>query len=353
MKRKNTKVEVGLPPGTIRFSGNQKVDKIQIHFLTFNGVQVEENTLDNHEDIDFIEPNPDRITWYDIRGLHDTELIESIGSAYQLHPLILEDIADTFQRPKFEDYDTGLFFILRALTFSVEEKRFLTEQVAIYAKPGLVLTFQETASDLFTLVRKRIQASKGRIRERGVDYLMYALIDVMVDHYFLVMDAFETVLEDVEDRLTRGNGQNIRDEIHALRKGLLSARKTLGPTREAISRFARTDSSIIEERTGLYIRDLQDHTVQVIDKMENYRDLLNGLQDLHISEISFKMNKIMQVLTIITTIFVPLSFLVGLYGMNFVNIPELTNPNGYFNLLFVMIGLVLLSLVWFKSKRWL
>lgn len=284
--------------------------------------------------------------------MHDSNLIQLLGKTFELHPLILEDVVDIHQRPKFEEYENGIFIVIRALSFDRQAVKIKTEQIAIYFRKGLLLSFQETESDLFAAVRNRVHSGKGRIRRKGADYLSYALLDNIVDHYYIVLDEVENVVEGLEEELLTNPGHSIKEKIHSLRKELLVVRKSIAPLREAISRFSKSENDLIEESSVVFIRDLYDHTVQIMDMVETYRDMLNGLQDLYISEISFKMNQVMQVLTIITTIFVPLSFLCGLYGMNFDNMPELHFKYGYFILLGVMLLIALGSLIFFKRKKW-
>lgn len=348
-----TRKKTGLPPGSVIFTGNQKVEKIQIHYLKYNAAQFEEETLDNHSDIVFHESAEHIVDWYDVRGLHDTSLIEQIGAVFKLHPLVLEDVADTQQRPKYEEYPLGIFLVFRALSFDKNKKKVIGEQIALYFRKGLTLTFQEDHTDIFANVRKRIHLGKGKIRQRGSDYLAYALADSMVDNYFLVLDQVEEEIEQLEDSLLTAPDSSSKADIHHLKKEVIRIRKTIAPLREAISRFSKSDSELIETSTNIFLRDLYDHTIQIMDVVDSYRDMLNGLQDLYISEISFKMNQVMQVLTIITTIFVPLSFLAGLYGMNFEYIPELNHPYGYFILLGVMLLISVSLLLWFKNKKWL
>lgn len=344
--------KAGLPPGSIVFTGNQKVEKIKVHYLKYDAKNLTTKELTSHESIELIPSKPEIVDWYDMRGLHDTQLIEKFGQQFGIHPLVLEDIADISQRPKYEEYEKGVFIIARALHFDEANLKIKTEQVSLYFYNGLLLSWQETESDLFAAVRERVMLGKGRIRQRGADYLAYALLDVLVDNYFQIMDEVGNVIEKLEDDLLANPDNSIRERIHHLKKELLKTRKSIVPLREAINRFAKAENEFVQETSHVFIRDLYDHTLQAQEMMENYRDILNGLQDLYLSEISFKMNQVMQVLTIITTIFVPLSFLAGLYGMNFENIPELRHPNGYFILLAVMavIGIGLLS--WFKKKDW-
>jgi magnesium transporter len=344
--------KIGLPPGSIIYTGNREVEKIQIHYIQYNEKELEEKELDNRGKIVFHQSPDENIDWYDIRGIHDTSLIEQIGTAFDIHSLILEDVSDIHQRPKFEEYEKGTFIIIKALAFDKVKLKITTEQVALYFRNGFVVTFQETESDLFEPVRKRIQSGKGRIKQRGADYLVYALVDVLVDNYFLVLEDIELEIESFEEIVLETQDSSIKSKIHLLKKELLVMRKSISPLREAIGRFAKTDSPFVAENTAIYIRDLYDHTIQIMDAVESFRDLLNSLQDLFISEVSFKMNQVIQVLTIVSTIFIPLTFLAGIYGMNFDNIPELHWKYGYFILWGIMVVVFVGLLFLFKRKKW-
>lgn len=345
--------KAGLPPGSIVFTGKKKVEEVHLHRLKYNEDHFEDHTYIGREQITFENSTTEMVDWYDMRGLHDIELIEAIGKQFDIHNLILEDIADPNQRPKFEEYPNSNFVVLKALHFDRENIEVKTEQVALIFGHGLLLSFQEDETDLFHAVRDRLRTKSGRIRQRGADYLCYALIDNIVDHYFFVIDEVEQYIDSIENRLLNNIGDSIRSDIHALKKEVVSMRKSIAPLREAISRFSKSESALISDETTVFIRDLHDHTIQVMDMVETYRDVLNGLQDLYISEISLKMNQVMQVLTIITTIFVPLSFLAGLYGMNFQYIPELNFKYGYFFLLGIMFLIFIGALYYFKRKKWL
>jgi magnesium transporter len=344
--------KIGLPPGSVIYTGNRKVEKIQIHYIQYDEKYLEEKELHNHGDIVFHKSPDEKVDWYDIRGIHDATLIEQIGRTFDIHSLILEDISDIHQRPKFEEYEKGIFIIIRALAFDKAKLKITTEQVALYFRNGFVVTFQETESDLFEPARKRIQSGKGRIRQRGADYLVYALVDVLVDNYFLVLEDIELEIESLEERVLETQDSGIKLKTHLLKKELLVIRKSIAPLREAIGRFSKTESPFVEEKTAVYIRDLYDHTIQVMDAVESFRDLLNSLQDLFISEVSFKMNQVMQVLTIVSTIFIPLTFLAGIYGMNFENIPELHWKYGYFILWGIMVTIFVGLLFFVKRKKW-
>ena len=346
------KRKIGLPPGAVIFTGDQKVEQVITHFLQYNSDTLIEKELNTKSGVELQPSAENLVDWYDIRGLHDTEYIQELGKMFDIHPLIQEDIADIHNRPKYEEYGNGIFVVLKALNFNQKTASIEMEQIGIYFTAGFVISFQETASDLFSLVRKRINSGRGRIREKGADYLAYALIDAIVDQYYVVVEMIESHIEGIEEDLLESSDHTIKERIHLQKRELLAMRKSLAPLREAISKFSKSDSNIIAESTSLFIMDLYDHTIQILDMVDSYRDALNGLQDLHLSEITFKMNQVMQVLTVITTIFVPLSFLTGLYGMNFEWMPELHYRHGYPILLGVMFLILSGSLFYFKKKKW-
>jgi len=349
---KSRKKLPGLPPGTVIFTGNQMVEKVAMHYMQYNTNQLTEKELDTHQKFNLLPSKDHQVDWYDIRGLHDTTLIEAMGKVFEIHSLILEDLVDVHNRPKYEEYPKGNFVLLKALSFDSAKSEVAQEHLGLYFREGLVISFQETESDLFEKVRTRIQTGKGKIRGRGADYLAYALIDEIVDHYFIVMDGIEETVESIEDGISAEPGGQIKERIHFLKRELLKVRKSIMPLREAISRFTKSDSPIVKDTSKLYINDLYDHTIQIMDMVDNYRDILNGLQDLYISEISLQMNKVMQVLAVVTTLFVPITFLAGLYGMNFENIPELHYEYGYFILLVVMFVIFVASILYFRAKKW-
>ena len=345
--------KIGLPPGSIVFTGKRKVDKIHIHYLEYNAAESRDQILDNQSITTFHKPIPSYIQWYDTRGLHDIELIKAIGSTFSIHPLVLEDITSTLQRPKMDEYESGLFVILRAFSFNPEVRKVESEQIALILGDEYVLSFQEDASDLFGNIRNRITSDGGRIRKRGADYLFYALIDSIIDQYYLVADGLDETLEAFEKDIAENLSNKTRGDIYNLKQEIQYIRKSLLPTREMVNRLIILQDPIISENTMPYLRDLRDHISQVIDFLDHNLDSLNSLQDLFLSEVGYRSNKIMQVLTIVATIFIPLTFLAGIYGMNFQNMPELSWKYGYFGLLLVMMILVLGLLYYFRKKKWI
>ena len=350
---KRRRKKTGLPPGSIVFTGNRKVEKILLHNLRFNAEFLEEKELDNHSAIPLIKSSEGIIDWYDIRGIHDPQLISMIGKYFQIHPLVLEDIADIHQRPKFEEYENGISIIIHSFHFDKENHKIKREQVAVFFRRGFIVTFQEQEKDLFESVRQRLRNSNGKIRHRGADYLAYAVMDTLVDYYFEVLEDIEEEIILLEEQVMESQDTKVKSAIHNLKKELMAMRKFLSPLREAIGRFSKSDSPEVHPESLLFIRDLYDHTIQAMEMLDNFRELLIGLHELLLSEVSFKMNQVMQLLTLIATIFIPLTFLAGIYGMNFQNMPELQTQNGYFILLAIMALIFFALLYYFRRKKWI
>ena len=343
----------GLPPGSIVYTGKQKVEQIQIHYTEYNVDVCHASEVDNHALHEFHQPVPEYVQWYDVRGLHDTGLIQEFGEVFGVHPLAMEDIADTTQRPKVDEYSGGMFLAAKALTFDAEKRKINTEQVTFYLGDGFLLTFQENATDLFAVVRQRIEKSGGRIRKSSASYLLYALLDYLVDQYFIALDGIEDVIEEMEARIYQDQNPEIRNELYRLKQQLMRTRKVMVPTREMFSKMISDENELLTETTQLYLRDLRDHQFQALELTDGYRDNINSLQDLYLSELSFKMNNVMQVLAIVSTIFIPLTFMAGLYGMNFEYIPELQVRNGYFYFLGAMAVITVAMVIYFQRKGWL
>jgi magnesium transporter len=295
---------------------------------------------------------PQSVTWINLDGLHDVELIKSLGSAFSLHPLVMEDILDTDHRPKLEASDGFLLLIAKKLTFSPERDDILSEQISIIVGSGYVLSFQEKPSDLFNALRQRILTDQGRVRKMGADYLAYRLLDTIVDHYFLLLEQMGDRIEMLEDQLLAKPDRQLLHRIHLAKREMILLRRTVWPLREVIGGLQR-DVTLITPAVQPFLRDLYDHTIQIIDTVETYRDIITGLLDLYLSSISNRMNEIMKVLTIMSTLFIPLTFLVGVYGMNFDYLPELHWRWGYFALWGVMLSSVGGMFVFFRRKGWL
>lgn len=352
-KRKKSKhhKKIGQVPGTLTYTGD-KTDELFIESFDYNLDHIEEKEIKNVEDV-FQYKSTDSITWINFNGLNRIEEIEKIGKHYKLHPLILEDIVNISQRPKIDEYEDYIFVVLKMLYYN-DKQQVIAEQVSFILGDNYVLTFQEAEGDVFDNVRNRIRLSKGRIRGLGADYLLYALMDSVTDHYYTIIETMGNKIEDIEDNLFTGLSQNeISQQIQSLKREVLKVRRAIYPLREIINRIEKIDNKLILDKTLHYYRDVYDHIIQVSENIDIYREMIWGLMDMYMTTISNKMNEVMKVLTIIATIFIPLTFIAGIYGMNFEYIPELKYKYSYFILWFIMIVLFLGMLWYFKKKKWL
>ncbi|HOI44865.1 MAG TPA: magnesium/cobalt transporter CorA [Candidatus Aminicenantes bacterium] len=342
----------GLSPGTLMHVGEEKTGKPQITVIDYDGDAFLENKVPNVEDC-FPFKDTATVTWINIDGVHDTGVMEKIGSRFDLHSLILEDIMTTIQRPKMEDLGDLLYIVLRMIDFDGEKREIVTEQVSLVLGSNFVLSFLEDPGDVFDPVRERIRKGKGRIRKMGADYLAYALVDTIVDNYFAVLEKLGENIEAVEEELVADPRKETLHEIHTLKREMISLRKSVWPLREAVSGLLRGDSALVRDGTRIFLRDVYDHTIQVIDNVETYRDMLSGMLETYLSSVSNRMNEVMKVLTVIATIFIPLTFIAGIYGMNFQHMPELKWRYGYFIIWGIMALIAGFMLVQFKKKKWL
>lgn len=354
MSKKKTskyKKKLGLSPGSIIYTGNKESNKLSIETFDYNTEQVEEKVHSKIEDV-FHYKTTKAITWININGLNHVDAIEKIGNQFELHPLTLEDIVNTNHRPKIDDYHNYIFVVVKMLYYN-DDEQIVNEQVSFILGNNYVLSFQEAEGDVFNSLRERIRNPKGRIRTLGSDYLLYALIDAVTDHYFLVIETMSNKIEDIEDTLFKAVSQEeLSLEIQKLKREILKVRRAIFPLREIISKIEKNENNFIQEKTIHYFRDVYDHVVQISENIEIYREMIWGLMDMYMTTISNKMNQIMKVLTIISTIFIPLTFLAGIYGMNFDNIPELHFKYSYFILWGIMIVLFFSMLNYFKRKKW-
>ena len=342
-----------MPPGAIRYTGNIKDVPVVVDYIEYNTEFCESESSTGRDSFYIHASDVSKVQWYDIRGLHDEQIIREISERFKMHPIAIEDAVDIHRRPTYVEYESGHFISLKALNFNREERKVERESLSLYFGEGFVISFQEKENDTLNSVRKRILEGKGRIRSRKSDYLAYAIVDMVVDNYFLVLDTIEEEIEVLEESISNTPESSNKSNIYELKRELVKVRKSVSPLREAINLFSRTESPLIEDRTNSFIRDVYDHTIHIIDNADSLRDILSGLQDLYISEISLRLNKTMQFLTIVTAIFVPISFLTGLYGMNFEYMPELKYHYGYFVLWGAMIVAVLAMLYYFRRNRWL
>ena len=347
--------KVGLAPGTIVHVGEERTEPVRITVMDYDQDKVQEYCITSVEECADLRASPS-VTWINVVGVHSPGVIEKIGDCFNIHPLVLEDIVHTDQRPKMEDFNDHVFIVLRMLSSSASEdgeEEIRSEQLSLIVGKGFILSFQETEGDVFDSVRDRIRKSKGKIRTRGADYLAYSLIDAVVDNYFLILEKMGEDLEILEDELVECPDSDTSQKIHEMKRNMIFMRKAVWPLREVISRLSRGQTAIFQESTEIYLRDVYDHTIQVIDAIETFRDVLSGMLDIYLSSISNRMNEVMKVLTIIATIFIPLTLVSGIYGMNFDYMPELRWHWGYPAVLLFMLLTGLLMLLYFKRRNWL
>jgi magnesium transporter len=344
--------KAGLPPGTLIFEGEHKVEKVRITMFDYDTLHFQEREVEKIEDCFPFRDEP-TVTWINIDGLHDVELVEKIGTHFGIHPLVLEDIVGVGQRPKMEDFEDYIFFIVRMLSYAEAKGEIESEQVSLILGKNFVISFQEREGDVFEPVRERIRSQKARIIKHGSDYLAYALLDVVIDNYFSILERVGDRVETMDDEIVDNPVPETLAEIRRLKREMIHLRKSVWPLREVVSTLERTETDLIADSTGIYLRDVYDHTIQVIDTIESLRDMISGILDIYISSVSNRMNEVMKVLTIIATIFIPLTFIAGIYGMNFEYMPELKIPWSYPAVWVVMVVIGIVMLAYFRRKRWL
>ncbi|MEI6221564.1 MAG: magnesium/cobalt transporter CorA [bacterium] len=343
----------GLPPGTPIHIGKITNAETKITVISYNEVEVTEKQLHEVSECIPYKTHPGT-TWIDIEGLHDIAILQNMGKCFNLHPLVLEDIANTLQRPKVEDFVDYLYIVIKMLSYDEKTKQLVVEQISLVLMENSVISFQEgKEGDVFNPVRDQIRANQANIRQKGSDYLIYSLLDTIVDNYFLILEQLGEDIEDLEDTIVKQPDPQLLNKLYQLKRQIIHLRKAVWPLREVVSKLERISHKLIQTDTLLYLRDIYDHTIQVIDAEETYRDSLSSMLDIYLSSISNRLNAVMKVLTIISTIFMPLTFIAGIYGMNFKYMPELDSPWGYPIVLLIMLTLSLIMLAFFKKKNWI
>jgi magnesium transporter len=343
--------ETGLSPGTLIHVGERRVEKVRITIIDYDAENFYEKVVDSVEEC-FRFRDTSTVTWINIDGIHDPDVIGKLGGHFGLHPLVLEDIMNTTQRPKMEDLGEAIYLVLKMVETS-SDGELSTEQMSLIFGTNYVLSFQELPGDIFDPVRERIRRGQGRIRKMGPDYLAYSLLDAIVDDYFVMMEALGERVEVLEDELIANPDRRTLREIHDLKGKMLFLRKSIWPLRDAVGRLERAETPLIKASTDIYLRDVYDHLIQVIDNVETFREMLSGILDIYLSSVSNRMNEVMKILALIGTIFIPLTFIAGVYGMNFKFMPELEWRGGYFVVLGGMLAVGISLLFWFKRRKWL
>ncbi|MCI0481649.1 MAG: magnesium/cobalt transporter CorA [Candidatus Dadabacteria bacterium] len=349
---KTAVMKKGLHPGTLIHVGERKVEKVRLTVIDYNQdmfVEREFGAVD--ECLEYADK--ETVTWINVNGLHDTEIINRIGEHFGIHPLVLEDILDTDKRPELDDYVDYIFIILKMILVDKETGRIDAEQVSFLLCRNTVISFQEGEGDVFEFIRERIRTGKGRIRKAGADYLVYALTDAVVDNYFVALEEIGELIEEIEDELLEDPGAETLRDIYGLKRELVLLRKYTFPLRELVHKFQISESPLIDRNTKLYIRDLYDHAMQIMDTTESFRDMISGMLETYLSISSNRMNEVMKVLTVMATIFIPLTFIAGIYGMNFENMPELQHHLGYPGVMLLMLIIGLTMVYYFRRRKWI
>ncbi|MEX1188764.1 MAG: magnesium/cobalt transporter CorA [Bacteroidia bacterium] len=350
-RKRKTNKKVGLAPGTISYVGDIRDFNVSANVINYSESdesEVKHTSISNIKSDDPVEG----VRWINIDGIHDVKVIEEIGHLFGLHNLVLEDIAHADQRPKLDEFDDYMYVVAQMITYDKENHQINSEQLSIILKNKTLISFQEQPGDLFNGVRERIRTNSGRLRKSGADYLLYALLDTIVDNYFVVLEQLGDDLDQIEVRLLDETQNQEINELHSIKRELILLRKSVWPTREVIGSLSK--SLIIQQNrtTELYLRDAYDHCIRAIDTLETYREMSSSLLDMYLSSMSNKMNTVMKTLTIISTIFIPLTFIVGIYGMNFKYMPELEMPYSYGFVWVIMIVLTLIMVRYFRKKGW-
>lgn len=347
----SVKKTIGQAPGTLVYTGKKNEIKVALEVFSYDENTIEEKAGSSLIDVISIKDNQ-KNNWLNIDGLHNIELIHEIGEMFKLNPLMLEDILHVEQRPKMEDFGEYIFFTIK-MFHDNPDGSIEYEHVSFVLGENFVISFQEKPKDVFDLIRDRLRNSYGKIRQKESDYLFYRFIDTIIDNYFLVMDRIAEKIESLEDEVMENPSTKTLQKLQVVRKELIYLRRSIYPLRESINSILKSESKLMHQDTERFFMDVYDHTIQIIESLETYRDLLSGIMDLYMNTASNRMNEIMKVLTIMSTIFIPMTFIAGIYGMNFDHMPELHLKYGYAIAWGLMIFVSIMMLFFFKRKKWL
>jgi len=344
--------KAGMLPGSVVFIGEGKTEPASLSLSSYTPDAYQPLPLKTLADCSTQVKQSGGIVWVKVSGLQDTAMVEELGKCFNLHPLTLEDVVNTEQRPKLEDYGNYLFAVIKALHWDSELKKTRSEHISLILGKNFLISFQEHQSDIFNPIHQRLQSDNGRIRKLGADYLLYSILDIIVDGYFSLIEGFGDYLDEIEEQLLSSPSSQTLKQISEAKKEMLFIRKSIWPVRETVAAIERSETPLIDKSSHIYFRDIYDHLIQQIDTGETYRDMLSNMIDIYLSSLSNRMSEVMKVLTIFASIFIPLTFIVGIYGMNF-DIPELRFSWGYPGILLFMLAIALILVLFFKRKKWL
>lgn len=346
------KKPAGLPPGTLIYTGEKRAQNVRVNLIDYKGDTITEHEITDPDECKNLIKS-DTISWVDIEGISDVQLVQKVSESLGLHPLVMEDILNVDQRSKMEEFENYVYIVLKMFHVNKSTAEIVPEQVSIILGKNFVATFQEgIEGDTFHEVRERIRSNKGVINKMTSDYLLYSLVDSMIDSYFALLDVLGDKIESLEEQLVNDPVKETLSTIYALKREMLYLRKTVWPLREVISRLERGESDLVRKDTHLYLRDVYDHTMNVLDTIETYRDMLTSMVDIYLSSFSNKLNETMKYLALISTIFIPMTFIASIYGMNFDLMPELRWAHGYWFALGLMFTIGFGFFMYFKSKKW-
>jgi magnesium transporter len=343
--------KAGLPPGTPVYTGDAPATPTKLSAYDYSQDRIDALTCQTPRDLVQFRDS-EHPTWVNIEGLHDAAQVQEIGTLFGLHALTYEDILNVAQRPKLEDFGDHLFIVLQTLELDETSGEVNAQQVSVVLGKNFLLSFQESSSELFKSVVDAIQHGKGRVRKERIDYLAYRLIDVVVDQYFVIVDKLGARIEKLEELVLANPSREALEEMHALKRALLAVRRAVWPLREVLGALERGESQLIGSGSRLFFRDAYDHTVSVIEMIESNRELLSSVHDLYLTSLNNRLNEVMKVLTVISTMFMPMTLVASIYGMNFKHMPELDKPWGYAAALLIMLAVGLGFWIYFKQKRW-
>lgn len=349
---RKTSEKTGLPPGSLIHVGDVLEAQSRISLIDYKKEHIDERQIHSIDEIAQYK-GTDTVTWVIVEGLAEVQIVKKIGEMFGIHPLVLEDILHTHQRPKFEEYDDYLYIVLKCLVSEEESFCVNYEQISLLVLKGFVFMFKEKSDDLLEPVLQHIRNAQGRIRNEGADYLMYMMLDTIMDQNFILIDALDDSVISLEDEVYSDTNRNILYAIQKLKREVITVRRNISPIRELLAGLLRSDSALIQKKTRIYLKDVSDHAIHIIESIESYRDILSGLMEIYMSNVSNKMNEVMKVLTVFASIFIPLTFLTGVYGMNFSYMPELNWKWAYPILWIAFVVITVASLLYFKRKRWL
>jgi magnesium transporter len=344
--------KTGLPPGSLVYVGEKTEVPVKLSIIDYSHDVFSEKIIDDVEELNTYKES-DTVSWINIDGLHDLKIIERLGQVFGLHALLMEDMLNTHHRPKVEEFDNCIYVSLKMLNVDKSKDEIISEQVSIILGNGWVITLQEQEGDIFEILRDRLRKSFGSIRQRKADYLFYRFIDMVVDHYFFVTEYLSEVIEQLEEKVIGGENKDLVLEIQGLKRQLIELRRLVSPLREVVAFLNKETSGLISDNINRYLIDVYEHIIMVNETIESQKDTIASVMDLYMSGVSNRMNQVMKVLTIIATIFIPLSFIAGVYGMNFDHIPELHWRYGYFIFWAIITSVVIVMLFYFRRKKWL